>query len=298
MVSELVRFNRELRELLAGDLAHDAESLGDYLERRGYSRPFIDRLIVPQASAVWSADPKQMWSFPIRFLAEFFHNHGMLGLRGRPRWSTVHGGSHRYVEALTRPYADRIRLSTPVTRIARHGEHVEVTPRGGDAQRFDQVVIATHSDQALELLADPSDREGDLLSSIRYQRNEAILHTDASVLPRRRRAWSSWNYHLLPEPSGRTTVTYHMNTLQRLTADREFCVTLNRREAIDPAKVIRAIEYAHPVFTPAATAAQRRYDEIGGRRRTHFAGAYWGWGFHEDGAASGARAAAAVEAYA
>jgi len=233
-----------------------------------------------------------MWTFPARFLVEFFDNHGMLGFRGRPRWRTVVGGSRSYVEALVAPWRDRLRLSTPVTAIARDADGVTVTARGSEPERFDHVVLATHSDQALRVLTDASDREHEILGAIPYQPNEAVLHTDTRLLPRRRRAWASWNYHLLDEPSGKTTVTYHMNRLQSLSADREFCVTLNRTEAIDPDKVIRRIDYAHPVYTTAAEAAQRRHAEISGHaRRTHFCGAYWGWGFHEDGVRSGLRVA-------
>ena len=164
-------------------------------------------------------------------------------------------------------------------------------PRGSDAERFDHVVLATHSDQALKLLADPTPREHELLGAIPYQANEAVLHTDATLLPRRRRAWASWNYHLLAEPTGKPTVTYHMNRLQTLAAEREFCVTLNRTDAIDPDTVIRTIPYAHPVYTAAGQAAQARHAEISGENRTHYAGAYWGWGFHEDGVVSGERVA-------
>ena len=290
MLADVVRFQRAGRELLA---RHDGgPSLGHWVEELRFSRPFIDRLIVPQASAVWSADPRQMWSFPARFLVEFFANHGMLGLRDRPRWRTVKGGSARYVEALTGPWRDRLRLNTPVDHIARAESHVVVKARGHEPERFDEVVLATHSDQALRLLADPTDREHELLGAIPYQPNEAVLHTDAKLLPRRRRAWASWNYHLLSDPPGKTTVTYHMNRLQALATDTQFCVTLNRSEAIDPSTIIRTIEYAHPVYTAAGEAAQKRHEEISGRHtRTHYCGAYWGWGFHEDGVKSGMRVA-------
>jgi predicted NAD/FAD-binding protein len=291
MLADVVRFQRAARDLLTA--GEPGPSLGHWVEALGVSRPFIDRVIVPQASAVWSADPRQMWTFPARFLAEFFHNHGMLGLRDRPQWRTVRGGSARYVEALIRPFADRVRLSTPVEAIHRHDDHVLVKARGGEAERFDEVVLATHSDQALAMLADPTDREHELLAAIPYQPNEAVLHTDSRMLPRRRRAWASWNYHLLAEPPGKTTVTYHMNRLQSLRSETQFCVTLNRTDAIDPDAVIRTIEYSHPVYTAAGAAAQGRHAEISGRdRRTHFCGAYWGWGFHEDGVASGLRVAA------
>ena len=286
MIADLVRFNRDARELLASG---EDPSLREWLAIGGYSRAFVERLIVPQAAAVWSADPAQMWSFPARFLVEFFDNHGMLGFRERPRWRTISGGSRRYVEALTRPLRNRLRLSTPVTEITRHPDHVVVSSRGCESERFDAVVIATHSDQALALLSDPSERERELLGAIPYQSNEAVLHTDRSLLPRRRRAWASWNYHLDAGVAGRCTVTYHMNRLQSLRADREFCLTLNRTAAIDPERIIRTIQYAHPVYTPGGVAAQSRHHEISGRNRTHYCGAYWGWGFHEDGAKSGLR---------
>jgi predicted NAD/FAD-binding protein len=339
MIADLLRFNRELRRLLqrdplqrdptgesgrdgslrdgslqgkspqevlaAGELAPDEslqadESLQDFLVRHRFSEVFIRRLIVPQVSAVWSADPRQVSSFPVRFLAEFFANHGMLGFRDRPRWSTVAGGSARYVEALTRPFHERIRLNSPVRSIVRSGDHVEITAaRGGsgqwggrDTESFDQAVVATHSDQALALLSDPSERERAVLGAIPYQRNEAVLHTDSTLLPRRRFARAAWNFHLLREPKPLSTVTYYMNHLQRIQSpDRDFCVTLNRSEAIDPAKIIRTIPYSHPVFTPAGVAAQSQHGAIGGfATRTHFCGAYWGWGFHEDGVVSALRA--------
>ncbi len=292
MIADLARFNRDARRLLASE---ENPSLREWLAAQRYSRVFVERLIVPQASAVWSADPAQMWSFPARFLVEFFENHGMLGFRDRPHWRTIAGGSRNYIEALIRPWRERLRLSAPVTEVSRHPDHVTVSSRGCESERFDAVVIATHSDQALALLADPSERERELLGAIPYQRNEAVLHTDRSLLPRRRRAWASWNYHLGVKAddgapaAGRCMVTYHMNRLQALHADREFCVTLNRTAAIDPDQIIRTLQYAHPVFTPAGIAAQARRHEISGRNRTHYCGAYWGAGFHEDGVSSALR---------
>jgi len=291
MVADLARFNRAARALLADEHPGRGPSLGDWLEDLRFSREFIDKLIVPQASAVWSANPGQMWTFPARFLAEFFDNHGMLGFRGRPRWRTVVGGSKRYVDALLDRFDGRLRRNTPVAAVTRGDDHVLVRPVGGESERFDEVVLATHSDQALALLADASDHERKILGAIPYQQNEAVLHTDVRLLPRRRHAWASWNYHWQPEPASRATVTYHMNRLQSLQADREFCVTLNRTDAIDPAKVIRKIPYSHPVFTVDGVSAQRRFEEINAHRHTHFAGAYWGWGFHEDGVRSALRVA-------
>jgi predicted NAD/FAD-binding protein len=297
MVLDLLRFNRELRRVLEGDAGPAAagESLHEFLERHRFSNHFVERLIVPQAAAVWSADPRQMGTFPVRFLAEFFHNHGMLGLRDRPRWSTIVGGSARYVDALIAPFRERIRLRTPVVGVTRAADHVEIVTGDGAPERFDQVVIATHSDQALAMLRDATERERGVLGAIPYQRNEAVLHTDSRLLPRRRRARAAWNYHLLARPKPLSTVTYWMNHLQRLEHPQDFCVTLNRTEAIDPGRIIRRIDYHHPVFTPQGVAAQARHREISGlHSRTHYCGAYWGWGFHEDGARS---ALAACEAF-
>ncbi len=193
------------------------------------------------------------------------------------------------------PFRDRLRLATPVRSVERFEDRVEVTAAGSEPESFDEVVLATHADRSLALLADPAPAEREILGAFPYQRNEAVLHTDRSLLPRRRRAWASWNYHLDARQAGPATVTYHMNRLQSLRADREYCVTLNRTEAIDPAHVIRAIAYEHPVYTAAGAAAQRRHAEISGRDRTHYCGAYWGWGFHEDGVASAYRAVAALE---
>ena len=286
MVRDLLRFNREAAALVGTN--GRGPSLGAFLAAGGYSREFVDRLIVPQASAVWSADPGQMWELPASFLAEFFDNHGMFALRGRPRWRTIAGGAKTYVDALTAPFADRIRTNTPVRSIRRTADSVEL-----DGEPFDAVVIATHSDQALAMLADATPREVAILGAIPYQPNEAVLHTDRTQLPRRRRAWASWNFHLEQVPSGRTTVTYHMNRLQSLRSRSELCVTLNRTDAIDPESIIATIPYAHPVFTQAGVAAQRRWPEIS-RDRTHYCGAYWGYGFHEDGVASALRVCEAL----
>ncbi len=308
MILDLLRFNRELRAMLAAaelaggevaghaeQTAPDSESLEEFLARRRFSKVFIERLIVPQVAAVWSADPRQMRSFPVRFMAEFFANHGMLGFRDRPRWSTIKGGSARYVDALIAPFRERVRLHAPVRSITRYEDHVELVSARRDGEpsgeRYDHVVIATHSDQALAMLSDPSTQEQRLLGAIPYQRNEAVLHTDSTLLPRRHAARAAWNYHLLREPKPLSTVTYYMNHLQRLQADRDFCVTLNRTEAIDPAKIIRTISYAHPVYTPAGVAAQSQHTSISSlANRTHYCGAYWGSGFHEDGVVSAQRA--------
>jgi predicted NAD/FAD-binding protein len=293
MLRDWRRFNREAKALIG--MNGTAPSLGHWLEQQGFSQHFIERLIVPQAAAVWSADPEQMWSFPASFMAEFFDNHGMYSLRDRPRWRTVAGGSRSYVEVISAPWRDRVRLAAPVRRIERLPGSVRIEAESCESEEFDEVVIATHSDQALALLADPSEPEREVLGAIPYQRNEAVLHTDKAMLPRRRTAWSSWNFHLADGPPRGSTVTYWMNNLQRLRAEREYLVTLNRGEAIDPAKVLRRFEYDHPVYTAAGVAAQARHAEISGVRHTHYCGAYWGWGFHEDGVASALRACETIK---
>ena len=258
MVRDLARFRREAGALLReGD---DRLTLGDYLGREGYSREFVEQCLVPMGASIWSADPRRFREFPARALVQFFWNHRFLEA-DQPQWRVVKGGSARYVEALTRPFRDRIRLATPVRAVRRLPEHVEVTPQGGPPQRFDRIIVATHSDQALRLLSDATPLERELLSAVPYQENDTVLHTDASVLPRARKAWGSWNYLVPAEERARVAVTYHMNRLQSLEASRDFCVSLNLGDAIAPEKVLRRFASQHPVFTPAGLAAQP------GRRR-------------------------------
>ena len=278
---DILRFNREARALL-GPLGQ-RQTLGAFLAQRRFSAAFVQQYLVPMAAAIWSADPASVYDFPGATFARFFHNHGLLSVTGQPQWRVVDGGSARYVEALTRPFRERIRLATRVVRVNRHETHVTLTPENGVPETYDRVILATHSDQALRLLADPTPAERDVLGAIGYQRNEAVLHTDASLLPRSRRAWAAWNYHVPAEASGVSTVTYNQNILQGLDAPRPLCVTLNRSHDIDPDTVLRRFVYHHPVFDEAAIAAQQRHGEIDGQHRTHFCGAYWGYGFHEDG---------------
>ena len=289
MLRDLLRFNREARKLVG--VGGDGPSLRRFLADGGYSEYFVERLLVPQASAVWSTDPARMWTFPAGFLAEFFDNHRVLQLMGRPAWRSISGGSRRYVEALIAPFRDRLHLRTAVRRIRREPGGV-VVALDDSRERFDEIVLAVHSDVALGLLADPSPAEWRVLGAIPYQQNRAVLHTDSRLMPQRRSAWASWNYHLIDRPTGRTTVTYYMNRLQSLPAERDYLVTLNLSAAIDPDAIIRRIDYAHPVFTPEGVDAQRRWAEISGTRRTHYCGAYWRWGFHEDGVWSALRVSA------
>lgn len=292
MIRELLKFNKDLAGIVADPTdARGEQSLLTFLRSEGYSDFFRDRLIVPQASAVWSAEPDQLDEFPIRFMAQFFANHGMLSFKNRPTWMTIEGGSKSYVEKLTARLDRPVRVNTPVVSVRRFDTHVEVTPAGGEPERFDEVLLACHADQALAMLGDdatPLERE--LLECFPYQPNEAVLHTDSGMLPRRKAARQAWNFHLLDEPQSRTTVTYGMNHLMGLDAPHDFCVTLNLTDRIDPAKIVETIQYAHPVFTTKGVAAQARHAEISGVNRTHFAGAYWRWGFHEDGVFSALQA--------
>lgn len=287
MILDILRFNREAPALLQED--DDQTSLGDYLAAGGYSRRFREHYILPMGGAIWSATPERMLAFPARYFIRFFHNHGMLSVDERPVWRVIRGGSRAYLGPLTAGFADRIRLATPVASIVRDENGATLRFRDGAAERFDAVILACHSDQALRLLDDPSPAEYDILSAIPYQENEAVLHTDTALLPRSRLAWAAWNYHILREARDRIAVTYNMNILQGLAAPETFCVSLNPGIAIDPARIIKRLTYHHPVYTPEGIAAQRRHADISGVYHTYYAGAYWGYGFHEDGVKSGLR---------
>jgi predicted NAD/FAD-binding protein len=261
-------------------------ALGSYLDEHGYSREFIDHYLIPMGAAIWSTDPMRMLGFPARYFVRFLHNHGMLSVNERPQWRVIRGGSARYVEKLTASFRDRIRLHTPVEFVRRLPDRVIVKARGHEAERFDQVFFACHSDQALALLTDASALEREVLGAISYQENEVVLHTDTRLLPRRRLAWAAWNYHVPAARSEKVALTYNMNILQSLTARETFCVTLNRSADIHPDRIIKRLAYHHPLFTPAAVAAQARQHEVNGANRSYFCGAYWRYGFHEDGVVS------------
>jgi predicted NAD/FAD-binding protein len=283
MIQDILRFNRTAPRLL--DWRSDSVLLGEYLETQGYSPQFVEHYILPMGAAIWSAGTEALRRMPARYFVRFFHNHGMLTVDDRPQWRTVRGGSARYVEKLTAPFRDRIRLRTAVESVRRTAAGVFVKPAGGEPERFDRVFFACHSDQALRLLADARPEEREVLGAIRYQRNDVALHTDISVLPRRRRAWAAWNYHVVDSASERVAVTYHMNILQRLGTRTPLLVSLNL-DRIDSKHIIRQMSYEHPVFTREAVAAQARQSEINGADRAYFCGAYWRYGFHEDGVVS------------
>ncbi|MGE4459233.1 MAG: NAD(P)/FAD-dependent oxidoreductase [Stenotrophomonas sp.] len=291
MVRDLFRFYRQAPALLEGD--GPGPGLGEWLQANGYGAAFRDEHLVPMASALWSSPPRQILQFPARYLVQFMANHQMLQVSGRPQWRVVRGGSARYVDALRARWTVQERLACPVRAIHRHGDRVRVDSAAG-SEAFDHVVLACHSDQALALLADASDNEQAILGAIGYQPNEVVLHTDASLLPRRRKAWAAWNAFVPGDADAPCTVSYCMNLLQGLDAPEPLVVTLNRSEAVDPARVLRRLAYQHPVYTPQSVAAQQRRAVIQGQNRTWFAGAYWGWGFHEDGMRSAVDVAAGL----
>jgi hypothetical protein len=293
MVRDLLRFYREAPGLLLSP--NDGITLGDYLRQHGYGAAFRDEHLVPMASALWSSPPSQILTFPARYLVQFMANHQMFKLKDRPQWRVVYGGSSRYVQALRARWSVHERLNCTVRSIRRQADGVEVKSDAG-LEHYDQLVLACHSDQALALLADANERERGILSAMPYQTNHTILHTDARVLPVRRKAWAAWNAWLSGNPDEPCTVSYCMNLLQGIESPDPFVVTLNRGGAIDPDKVLRSMHYHHPVYTPSSVAARGRKSEIQGERRTWFAGAYWGWGFHEDGMRSAVEVAGALGA--
>ena len=292
MIADYLRWRRAAQRLLSSGELSDTTTIADFVAADRYSPAFVEHMLIPLGASIWSANRSRFLGFPARYVLEFFNNHGLLSRRERPQWRTVTGGAARYVDALVRPFRDRIRVASPVMSVRRHDDGVEVRTAQRGPEQFDRVVIAAHSDQALRMLADPTPRERALLAAFPYQLNDAVLHTDARMLPRRRRAWASWNYHLPDDADREVGVTYHMNRLQRLRADREFCVSLNRCTDIDEASVLQRIEYAHPQFTQATVRAQAEHESLNGANHTYYCGAYWGHGFHEDGVQSGLRVAA------
>jgi predicted NAD/FAD-binding protein len=289
MWRDILRFNRHAPGILEHQGQHDM-TLGDFVRAHAYSRQFVDDYLLPMASAIWSAAPADIGAMPARFLIGFFRNHGMLTVNDRPQWRTVCGGSEKYVKRLVAPFRARIHLRTPVAGVRRADGGVQLRLASGEVRQFDRVFFACHSDQALALLEDASAAERSILGAIPYQENEVVLHTDARLLPRRRLAWAAWNYHVPRTAVERVCVTYNMNILQALDLPQTLCVTLNRSAAIDPAKILRRIVYHHPLFTRAAVAAQARRHEINGVNGSYFCGAYWRYGFHEDGVVSAQQA--------
>ena len=282
MVADILRFNREAAETAKslGNL-----TLAEYFDGRGYGKSFLENYLVPMAAAIWSAEPKRVLDMPAEFLFGFFRNHGLLQLKDRPVWRTIKGGSREYVRKLVAGHRDRIRLNTPVYDVVRRAEGVQVRSAGSEAEIFDAVFFACHSDQALELLAKPTQTEAEVLGAMPYQANEAILHTDERLMPRRRKAWAAWNYHVPTDTDRQVAVTYNMNILQGLRAANQYCVTLNNASSIRTDRIIKRICYGHPIVTRESVRAQARHKEMNSDR-LFFCGAYWRNGFHEDGVVS------------
>ena len=285
MLRDILRFNREAAQHLKFNVISESVQLGDYLKRHSYSEEFRRFYLIPMAAAIWSSGPGEVEQMPVRFFVQFFMNHGLLNIKNRPQWRTIEGGSSSYLEPLTRSFSDRIRLNCPANSIRRGKEGVLIDSAKAKGESFDEVVLACHSNQALEILSDLSAEEQSLLSAIPYTDNEVVLHWDESLLPKNRDTWSSWNY-LLGRQSDRAVLTYNMNILQGLESDKTFCVTLNATRSINSDKIWGTYKYSHPEFRPEGIREQQRLAEFNGTRNTWFCGAWCGHGFHEDGVVS------------
>jgi len=284
MIRDILRFNREAPVLLEDE--SNTSTLAEYLKRKNYSSEFIFDFVMPMGAAIWSSSVTLIQQMPAQFFVRFFKNHGLLSINDRPMWKVIENGSHNYVEALVTNFRNKIRLNSKVVSITRQSAYIGVNVSGQEEEQFDAVFIATHSDQALKLLRDPTQLEWDTLSAIRYQENEAILHTDTSLLPSKRRAWAAWNAHVHSHLQHPVSVTYNMNILQGLPTTKQYMVTLNHCDSIDAKKIIDRYKYSHPVFTPEAVNAQKQHEQINGFDRIYYCGAYWRYGFHEDGVIS------------
>lgn len=294
MISDIVRFNKQTVDALKSEAVTDDQTLGDFVKQNGYSEGFVNYYIVPMGAAIWSASVEVMMEFPLKFFLRFFNNHGMLSVDDRPQWRVISGGSRSYIEPITRPYKDNIKLNTSIVAVSRDDGGVELTTHSGEKYQFDQVVFGCHSDQALRMLEAPTDAESEILGALPYQMNQVVLHTDERLMPKKKLAWAAWNYHIPQRANDCAMVTYNMNILQNFDdASETLLVTLNRSQEIDPAKVIDSYQYSHPVFSLDGIKAQQRHAEISGHNRTHYCGAYWFNGFHEDGVNSGLRVAEA-----
>ncbi|MFT4938406.1 MAG: putative NAD/FAD-binding protein [Paraglaciecola sp.] len=289
IVRDILRFNKLCKSATVVQQEHGRQTLYEFLQWHKFSSDFNNNYILPMCAAIWSATLEDIKAFPFSFFLRFFNNHGLLNITDRPQWRTIVGGSRQYIAPLTNNFKDRIRLNCPVTKVVRQDNKYLVNVQGAASELFDEVIFACHSDQALSLLAEPSAQHKDILANINYLQNEVVLHTDTSVLPKRRLAWASWNYLIKGnegEEQAPTVLTYNMNILQRLSSETTFCVTLNNSANIDANKILGRYHYAHPQFNTKSISAQHRRFEISGQDGLHFCGAYWYNGFHEDGVTS------------
>ena len=286
LIAEILRFNRTCKALYQQDNIESTFTLGDFLTQNKFSDYFCQHYILPMGAAIWSTSLHEMKEFELRFFIQFFYNHGLLNVADRPQWHVIKGGSRSYIAPLIEPFKDNIHLSSQIKTIKRGNAGVELHFEDGSIKTFDDVILACHSDQALALLESPTAAEQAILGAIEYSENKVVLHHDENMLPTRRLAWASWNYSLDLQQPRPAAVTYNMNILQGIDSDTTFCVTLNQSDLIEPAKILRQFTYHHPVFNTQSMAAQRRRKDICGHNHTHFCGAYWYNGFHEDGVRS------------
>lgn len=296
-ILEILRFNRQCKALHESQGIEEQLTLGEYLRKEKFSEFFSQHYILPMVAAIWSASLEESEQLQLGFFIRFFYHHGLLDVANRPRWFVIPGGSREYISPLTRSFADKVHLNADISGISRTESGVKIELADGLSHSFDEVVLACHSDQALALLKDPSEQEEAVLGAIPYSANSVVLHTDTSLLPEAKKAWASWNYQLSDSRSSPASVTYNMNILQGLSSSHTYCVTLNQEESINPSLILKRFIYHHPVFNPSSSAAQQRRQEICGERHTHFAGAYWYNGFHEDGVRSAIDVAARFDCY-
>ncbi|PKF63350.1 FAD-dependent oxidoreductase [Psychromonas sp. psych-6C06] len=284
LIKQILRFNKLCNEAWLDQCIDEEQNVEQFLQQHGFNDYFANHYILPMGAAIWSSSLEDMKAFPLYFFIRFFYNHGLLSITNRPQWYVIPGGSKQYVQPLCDSFKDKIQLNAPVTSIERVKEGIRLQVNSGEWQHFDEVVLACHSNQAKRLLSDISDDEQKVLNGLQYQNNEVVLHTDISLLPNKKRAWSAWNYHLNNDNKRPAALTYNMNILQRLKKGTPtFCVTLNQTELIKPESILGTYQYEHPVFNAQSIKAQQQRKLICGQQHTHFAGAYWYNGFHEDG---------------
>ena len=295
MLSEIQRFNKQAKADFAANRINPTLTMGEYLYQGGFDEIFKQYYILPMASAIWSMPRKTISDFQALFFIRFFNHHGLLNVINRPQWHVIQGGSREYLAPLTAAFKDNIRTHCAVTGVRRKHDCVWVDTEQGH-EKFDTVVFACHSNQALKILADSAtENEKSILSQIQYCPSEVILHSDTNLLPKKRRAWASWNYMLTGQANDIPLVTYNMNILQGIASETTFCVSLNAREHIDPKKIISTFNYSHPLLNADSMESQKRWNEINGLNRSWFCGAYWGNGFHEDGVVSARRVVESIE---
>ena len=286
MINDMLRFNRIAKSKLEGLV--DSMTIKEFLKQNKFSKHFIENYIIPMGAAIWSTSAEKTIEMPAAFYIRFFQNHGLLQINNRPQWRVIKGGSKSYIEKIKKGFEKQIMLSTHVKKVIRHKNEVEVCfgKDGKYSNKFDKVIIATHSDQALQMLDKPNAKEKEILGALQYQQNEVLLHTDESILPRKKQTWSSWNYSLNEDSKKPVALTYSMNILQSLNAKTHFLVTLNNFENIDPKKILKKLTYQHPLYTVEGVKLQKEKHLISGKNNTFYCGAYWGNGFHEDGVLS------------